>query len=49
MTDEPPTLAQQIVAIEWALKLAAGYDLRRALEAALETLRHLDFMRETLR
>jgi hypothetical protein len=49
MTDQPPTLAQQIEAVEWALALAAGYHIRRALEAALETLRHLDFMRETLK
>jgi hypothetical protein len=51
MSAEPPTLAQQIEAIEWALLQAArAGNLRMAtyLEAALETLGHLNFMRETL-
>jgi hypothetical protein len=52
---EPPTLTQQIEAVQWALGnmvLSADPDftleLRRCLQAALETLKHLDFMRETL-
>jgi hypothetical protein len=48
MSAEPPTLAQQIEAVEWALALAAADHIRRALEAALETLKHLEFMREAL-
>jgi hypothetical protein len=52
MSAEPPTLAQQIEAIEWALDhavLVANSDkVVRDLKAAIETLKHLEFMRETL-
>jgi hypothetical protein len=51
MTDHP-TLAQQIEALEWAaVQAVRAGNLRMAtyLEAAMETLKHLEFMRETLR
>jgi len=61
MTHEPPSLAQQIEAVETAARrylamaeqsVERGDELEAvstALEAAAETLRTLDFARETLR
>jgi hypothetical protein len=51
---ELPSLAHQIEAVEWALDHVdwlnpTARTLKPALEAALETLRSLQFMRETLR
>jgi hypothetical protein len=60
MTPQPPSLSQQIEAVAWAkthvdatgkaAHMRAGEieEMRRRLDAAAETLRHLDFMRETL-
>jgi hypothetical protein len=48
----PVEISEQIEAIEWALLQAArSGKLRMAtyLEAALETLKHLQFMREVLK
>jgi hypothetical protein len=61
MTAEPPTLTQQIAAVELAARrflvmaehsVEKGDELEAvstALDAAAETLRTLDFGRETLR
>jgi hypothetical protein len=55
-----PTLTQQIEAVEWAkarvhdagkrahMREAEIEEMQRRLAAALETLKHLDFMRERL-
>jgi hypothetical protein len=60
VTIEPPTLTQQIDAAVWAASHAEETgrrarmrpgeidEMRRRLYAAIETLKHLDFMRETL-
>lgn len=52
---ERPTLAEQIEAVKWAAKhvedMVGGADkawLIAALDAAVETLGHLEFIRETL-
>ena len=61
MTDNPPTLAQQIAAVELAARrylamaehsVEKGDELEAvstALDAAAETLKTLDFAREALR
>ena len=61
MTDNPPTLAQQIAAVELAARkylamaehsVEKGDELEAvstALDAAAETLKTLDFARETLK
>lgn len=61
MTDNPPTLAQQIAAVELAARkylamaeksVEHGDELEAvstALDAAAETLKTLDFAREALR
>lgn len=49
MTREPPSLRQQIEAVEWAARHAEHEETRLRLEAAAETLKHLEFMKETLK
>jgi DNA-binding FrmR family transcriptional regulator len=46
--ERPPSLAQQIAAVEWAAKHVEGVVLQAALAAAAETLKTLEFLRETL-
>lgn len=60
MTPQPPSLSQQIEAVDWAkshvdamgkaahMRASEIAEMRRRLDAAAETLKHLDFMRETL-
>lgn len=61
MTDRPPSLAQQIDAVQWAeahaldmgkrahLRMSEIDELTRRLEAAVETLRTLEFGSEIAR
>jgi hypothetical protein len=61
VTTEPPTLTQQIEAVAWAeshaqdmgrrahLRQAEIDEMRRRLDYAVETLKHMDFMRENLK
>jgi hypothetical protein len=59
MSAEPPTLAEQIEAIAWVATRVQDLDRRarregeidemlQRLEAVIETLKHLEFMREAL-
>jgi hypothetical protein len=51
MSAEPPSIAEQIEAVEWALLQAArSGNLRMVtfLEAVLETLKTMEFAREAL-
>ena len=61
MTPQPPSLAEQIMAVEWAenhldamgkaahMRASEIETFEKALRAALETLRTLEFARGTLR
>jgi hypothetical protein len=61
MTQDPPSLTQQIEAVQWALRHAWETGKRakerdsvieqfhRGLEAAVETMKTWEFARETLR
>jgi hypothetical protein len=54
MTQDHPTVRQQIEAVEWAARHLEGAwpqpvgDIRRCLEAAAETLKMMEFALETL-